>query len=303
VNICPEIPMSHAAASRLARELLNCHALMMRCGASALALLDAADKAPGRLDLRSGYEARRLAGLSARLMGHQTEAVRLLRRLPPAARATLPAAAPALQPESAAKAEAAAPTDLRKLHADPGARRGRLKNGNPCGDFLKAPRCGARTRAGGCCRQPAMVGPGGGRGRCRMHGGLSTGPRTPEGLARCRTVRLVHGCRTRALIGLRSRATHAARRLRGLTRSLALSLSKGRAAAGHGVHRSDSVNRRGVKAQRDRVIPSFAPSRLCGESPPANRTVPAWHGVHRSFRENLRASTFLRWLAARQNRW
>ena len=30
-----------------------------------------------------------------------------------------------------------------------------------------SPRCGARTRAGGACRAPAV----GGRARCRMHGG------------------------------------------------------------------------------------------------------------------------------------
>ncbi|MGH6962647.1 MAG: HGGxSTG domain-containing protein, partial [Dongiaceae bacterium] len=56
----------------------------------------------------------------------------------------------------------------------PPERRGRLKNGNSPGDFLSAPRCGARTRCGGECRQPAMP-----NGRCRLHGGLSTGPRTP----------------------------------------------------------------------------------------------------------------------------
>ena len=72
-------------------------------------------------------------------------------------------------------------------------RRGRLRNGATPGDFLAAARCGAQTRAGDCCRQPAMR-----NGRCRMHGGLSTGPRTPDGLARCRATRLVHGCRTRA---------------------------------------------------------------------------------------------------------
>lgn len=32
--------------------------------------------------------------------------------------------------------------------------------------------CGARTRAGGACRGPAMA-----NGRCRFHGGKSTGPR------------------------------------------------------------------------------------------------------------------------------
>lgn len=35
------------------------------------------------------------------------------------------------------------------------ASRGRLKHGNPSGDFAKAPRCGARTRASHACGQPA----------------------------------------------------------------------------------------------------------------------------------------------------
>jgi hypothetical protein len=42
------------------------------------------------------------------------------------------------------------------------------------------PRCGARTRAGGSCKAPVVRG----KSRCRMHGGLSTGPRTAEGKAR-----------------------------------------------------------------------------------------------------------------------
>jgi hypothetical protein len=42
------------------------------------------------------------------------------------------------------------------------------------------PRCGARTRAGGSCQAPVVRG----KSRCRMHGGLSTGPRTAEGKAR-----------------------------------------------------------------------------------------------------------------------
>lgn len=49
------------------------------------------------------------------------------------------------------------------------------------------PRCGARTRQGRPCRAPAVwergaVGPR--NGRCRVHGGLSTGPRTKEGRER-----------------------------------------------------------------------------------------------------------------------
>jgi hypothetical protein len=37
-------------------------------------------------------------------------------------------------------------------------------------------------------------------GRCRMHGGKSTGPRTPEGLERLRAARMVHGGRSRETV-------------------------------------------------------------------------------------------------------
>ena len=70
----------------------------------------------------------------------------------------------------------------------PHEKRGRLNNGNPPGDFTKAPRCGAKTRRGTLCMAPAMT-----NGRCRMHGGCSTGPRTPEGLERSRNARFRHG--------------------------------------------------------------------------------------------------------------
>jgi hypothetical protein len=42
------------------------------------------------------------------------------------------------------------------------------------------PRCGAKTRKG----TPCLVRVEAGKRRCRFHGGLSTGPRTPEGKAR-----------------------------------------------------------------------------------------------------------------------
>ena len=54
-----------------------------------------------------------------------------------------------------------------------------------------SPRCGARTRAGTPCRAAAMP-----AGRCRIHGGASTGPRTVEGLERIRKARTTHGRRT-----------------------------------------------------------------------------------------------------------
>jgi hypothetical protein len=67
-------------------------------------------------------------------------------------------------------------------------RRGRLKNGNPSGDFSKAARCGAKTRRGTACQCPAMK-----NGRCRLHGGLSTGPKTTKGIERIRRAKTKHG--------------------------------------------------------------------------------------------------------------
>jgi hypothetical protein len=49
------------------------------------------------------------------------------------------------------------------------------------------PQCGAKTRAGGRCRAKPVWDKENNRprnGRCRMHGGLSTGPKTPEGKAK-----------------------------------------------------------------------------------------------------------------------
>jgi hypothetical protein len=70
---------------------------------------------------------------------------------------------------------------------DTTSRTGPLRNGNPRGNPNLSPRCGARTRLDCPCRGPAMA-----NGRCRMHGGTSTGPRTPEGLARLRAARTRH---------------------------------------------------------------------------------------------------------------
>ncbi len=73
-----------------------------------------------------------------------------------------------------------------------------LRNGNPQGDPMSAPRCGARTRQGVPCKAPAMA-----NGRCRMHGGKSTGPRTPQGLEALRKAHLKHGRYTAETIALR----------------------------------------------------------------------------------------------------
>ena len=80
------------------------------------------------------------------------------------------------------------PHALDRQHPMPSGNRGWLKNGAAPGDYLASPRCGARTRDGGACGQPAMP-----NGRCRLHGGKSTGARTEAGRARLRTLHTKHG--------------------------------------------------------------------------------------------------------------
>ena len=50
------------------------------------------------------------------------------------------------------------------------------------------PKCGAKNRGGGRCGRIARP-----NGRCRFHGGLSTGPKTAEGRDRIRKARTIHG--------------------------------------------------------------------------------------------------------------
>jgi hypothetical protein len=68
-------------------------------------------------------------------------------------------------------------------------RPGKLKNGNSAGNPNAAPRCGAKTRRGISCRQPAIKG----RVRCRLHGGWSTGPTSEAGKKRSSRNALKHG--------------------------------------------------------------------------------------------------------------
>jgi hypothetical protein len=55
-------------------------------------------------------------------------------------------------------------------------------------------RCAAKTRRGSPCQRPARLPV----GRCRVHGGASTGPRTEEGRARIAAAQITHGRLTRA---------------------------------------------------------------------------------------------------------
>jgi hypothetical protein len=59
---------------------------------------------------------------------------------------------------------------------------------------IKCRRCGATSKRSGLqCGAVAIRG----KGRCRFHGGRSTGPKTTEGRARCAAAKTVHGRDTR----------------------------------------------------------------------------------------------------------
>jgi hypothetical protein len=55
-------------------------------------------------------------------------------------------------------------------------------------------RCLAKTRQGKACKNPAIKN----RTRCKLHGGLSRGPKTPEGKERAAAAHTKHGRRSKA---------------------------------------------------------------------------------------------------------
>ena len=57
-------------------------------------------------------------------------------------------------------------------------------------------RCGAKTRQGTPCQNPAIKK----RARCKLHGGRSTGPRTAEGKARVAAAHTKRGRRSVARV-------------------------------------------------------------------------------------------------------
>jgi hypothetical protein len=76
-----------------------------------------------------------------------------------------------------------------------------LRNGNNRGDLRNVPRCGAKTRRNSACKCPAMP-----NGRCRLHGGLSTGPKTRAGIERIRRANTRHGWHSQAARAKRMRS-------------------------------------------------------------------------------------------------
>jgi hypothetical protein len=100
------------------------------------------------------------------------------------------------------------------------------------GGRILCPRCQAKAkRTGQQCRRPATKG----KKVCKLHGGLSTGPRTPAGRNRCAQARLVHG---RETADIREERSLASARLAVLE------------AAGHTLGFMEGRRTRGPKPQR-----------------------------------------------------
>ena len=71
-------------------------------------------------------------------------------------------------------------------------------------------RCGAKTRRGTECQRPAHKH----NKRCSLHGGRSTGARTPEGLQRISEANLRHGRFTKDRLERQRRAAEVGRKVR-----------------------------------------------------------------------------------------
>ena len=71
-------------------------------------------------------------------------------------------------------------------------------------------RCGAKTRQGSPCKRPANKR----NGRCRLHGGQSTGLKTAEGRAKIASANTTTGQHTKAMIARRKEDAKIAKGLR-----------------------------------------------------------------------------------------
>jgi hypothetical protein len=78
------------------------------------------------------------------------------------------------------------------------------------GGRIRCNQCQAKAlQTGMQCRAPASKG----KTKCRFHGGASSGPKTPEGRARCAAAKTEHGLETREE---RAKRAEGIRRLREL---------------------------------------------------------------------------------------
>ena len=82
-------------------------------------------------------------------------------------------------------------------------------------------RCGAKTRSGSPCKRPANKQ----KGRCRLHGGASTGPKTKEGRAIIARSNTKNGRYTKAKLAERKRQAMITKELWARRKMIELQLS------------------------------------------------------------------------------
>ena len=92
-------------------------------------------------------------------------------------------------------------------------RKNNLQKGRPWqfGKEWPGLRCLAKTRRGTKCQRPAYKH----NGRCALHGGLSTGPKTSDGLQRISEANLKHGRYTKDKLAAKRHAAEVGRRVIG----------------------------------------------------------------------------------------
>ncbi len=73
-----------------------------------------------------------------------------------------------------------------------------LKNGNKPYDLRLHPHCGALKRKGGICKGKAMK-----NGKCRLHGGKSTGSITQAGKEKCANANFKSGLHSKEIMEMR----------------------------------------------------------------------------------------------------
>ena len=83
-------------------------------------------------------------------------------------------------------------------------------------------RCLAKTRKGTLCQRAAYKH----NGRCRLHGGLSKGARTPEGLQRISDANLKHCRQTKEKIEAQKKSATVGRKVKGELKRLELQLAE-----------------------------------------------------------------------------
>ena len=79
----------------------------------------------------------------------------------------------------------------------------KLEKGIPLrfGSDWPGQRCDAKTRKGTACQKPPIKG----KRRCRLHGGLSSGPKSAEGKSRIAETHYRHGRRSKKFVKMKAK--------------------------------------------------------------------------------------------------